>query len=102
MMPPHCTSSSLDDDGVPRACALEIGHDGDHLGWDASTWEDPCTVLARLTRAWPDHRFTCTDRTWIARHLTPGCPWPVESAPTPELLEESLREHHGEPASARP
>ena len=99
MMPPHCTSTALDDDGIPRSCVLEIGHEGDHLGWDTSTWEDPGKVLARLTSRWGrTHRFACTGRNWFARHRAPDSHWQVESAPTPDLLEERLQSHHGDPS----
>lgn len=97
MMPPHCTSTSLNDLGISQACVLEISHDGDHMDRHGRTWEDPGVVLARLTAKWGrTHRFACTGRTWLARHRAPSH-WQVESAPSPEQLEEHLRAHHGPP-----
>jgi len=99
MMPPHCTETSLDTDGIPRSCSLSAGHDGAHMSWTAETWEDPTTVLPRLVSRWGrTHQFAWTGRLWRATDRSPDSHWRTEIEPTPEQLEASLRRHHGEPS----
>ncbi|MEE2050290.1 hypothetical protein [Nocardiopsis tropica] len=99
-MPPHCTETSLDRNGIPRACVMEAGHEGDHMDHQARTWEPPGTVLARLRETWGrTHRVVWTGRMWMATAHRRDVDWRTETEPTVEQLEESLRRHGYQPAA---
>jgi hypothetical protein len=102
MMPPHCTETSLDRNGVPRCCVIEAGHEGDHMDHQARTWEPPGTVLARLRETWGrTHRIIWTGRMWIATAHRDDVHWRTEVEPTPAQLEESLQKHSRPPDRPR-
>ena len=92
MMPPHCSETSSDRSGIPRACVMEAGHEGDHLDRRGRTWEPPGVVLVRLRETWGrTHRVVWTGRMWIATAHRPDADWRTTIEPTVEQLEERLR-----------
>ena len=94
-MPPHCAETSLDDHGIPRSCALEAGHEGDHMGWDATTWEPPGEVLARLRQAWGrTHRIVWIGRMWMATAHDRRTHHRTEIEPTPLRRDQPRRPRH--------
>lgn len=100
---PVCTETHLNACGSTRRCCLLTGHGGDHMEAGGDTWEPPSVVLARLYERWGrTHRFAWTGRFWMATHHNPRSHWRSEIEPTPELLEASLRRHHGEPSGPDP
>ncbi|WP_200815749.1 hypothetical protein [Nocardiopsis sp. JB363] len=100
---PVCTETHLNACGFTRRCCRPTGHDGDHMEADGTTWEPPTTVLPRLYARWGlTHRFAWTGQFWMATDLNPRSRWRSEIEPTPELLEASLRRHHGDPPGPAP
>lgn len=100
-MPPHCAETALTESGVPRACVMEANHDGDHLDWQGRTWESPGQVLDRLRAQWgATHRVVYLGRMWMATAHRRNVEWRTEIEPTPEQLEQRLRDHHGPPPGA--
>ncbi|WP_017608782.1 hypothetical protein [Nocardiopsis xinjiangensis] len=79
-------------DGDTRLCVRITRHDGLHQDISGQAWETEHETLDRLRARW-GHRWhiVCTGRTWIATtYRRPGHRTQVESAPTPEQLEEQL------------
>lgn len=99
MMPPHCTETSLDEHGIPGACVIEAGHEGDHMDCHGRTWEPPGEVLDQLRALWGrTHRVVWTGRMWMATAHDPQAHHRTEIEPTPGQLVGSLRKHHGPPS----
>lgn len=96
MMPPHCAENSLDRDGRRRACALEAGHDGDHMDWQARTWEPATVALPRIRDTWGStHRIAILPSgMWLATTYDHRAAWRTETEYTAEQLEESLQRHN--------
>ena len=102
MMPPHCAETSLDRNGIPRCCVIEVGHEGDHMDHQGRTWEPPGIVLVRLRETWGStHRIIWTGRMWIATAHQTDVHWRTEIEPTPGQLETSLHEHSRPPTRTR-
>lgn len=98
MFPPPCTEARINSHGSTRTCCLDTGHDGDHMDAAGNTWEPPGQTLLRLTARWGrTHRIAWTGKLWLATHRDRRSHWRTEIEPTPELLEASLRKHHGHP-----
>lgn len=78
--------------GHPRLCVRITRHDGLHQDLTGQAWETEHETLDRLRVRW-GHRWHIvhTGRTWIATtYRRPGHRTQVESAPTPDQLEEQL------------
>ncbi|MFL1376055.1 MULTISPECIES: hypothetical protein [unclassified Nocardiopsis] len=104
MIPPLCGQAALNRNGSRRTCVLDADHPGDHedpTGW---TWQPPETVLAHLRDTWgTTHRIAWTGALWVAVHRDPAAPWRTHVEPTPDQLEDRLRQHATvRPAEPRP
>lgn len=87
----ECGAQSLAD-GMPRLCVRVTGHEGLHQDLSGQAWETEQETLTRLRGRW-GHRWhiVFTGRSWIATtYRLPGEHPRVESAPSPDQLEELL------------